>query len=185
MKAKTIGTVVLLAFVAISVGYLIVSETNAPAAAEAPAGKEVTSGRTPGPGGKETGETATTDDKGSPVTTDATEPSHKVVAYYFHNTMRCVTCLKIEELAEQALREELTHAFESGALEWHALNMEEPAYQHFALDYGLVTSSLVFVNTQDGEQRDWTNMDKVWQLVDDEHAFRQYVVEQAKAYLES
>jgi len=180
MKAKTIGTVVLLAFVAISIGYLIVSETNDSATADATAGKGATSDRTPGPGGKETGETATMDDKGPPATTAA----HKVIAYYFHNTMRCVTCLKIEELAEQALREELADAFESGELEWHALNMEEPAYQHFALDYELVTSSLVLVNMQDGEQRDWVTMDKVWQLVDDEYAFQQYVVEQALEYLE-
>ncbi len=184
MKAKTIGTVVLLAFVAISIGYLIVSETNDSAATDATAGKGATSDRTSGPGGKEAGETATTDDKGSPATTAATEPSHKVIAYYFHNTMRCVTCLKIEKLAEQALREELAHAFESGELEWHALNMEEPAYQHFALDYGLVTSSLVLVSMQDGEQRDWVNMDKVWELVHDEVAFQQYVVEQAQEYLE-
>lgn len=185
MKAKTLGTVALLAFVAVSVGYLIVSETNEPAAADAPAGKGATSDRAPGSGGKESGATAATDEKGPPTTTNATEPSHKVIAYYFHSTMRCVTCLKIEELAQQALRENLAHAFESGELEWQALNMEEPAHQHFALDYGLVTSSLVIVNMQDGEQRDWINMEKVWQLVDDEVAFRQYVVEQVLKYLES
>ena len=181
MNAKTLGTVVLLAFVAVSVGYLIVSEFKASSAAdtaaETPAAPVVAEQPTEGVPAAEVS-------PGEPPAAAARE--HKVVAYYFHNTQRCVTCLKIERLAEEALRGQFAAAFEKGELEWRAVNMEEPPNEHFVQDYQLVTSSLVLVDLHDGEERDWTNMEKVWQFVhDDEAAFKQYVVEQAREYLES
>ncbi len=179
MNAKTVGTVVLLAFVAVSVGYLIVSELKAPSAAdpatETPAAQTVA--------GQPAEDVRPAEASSEEL---AAAPGHKIVAYYFHNTQRCTTCLKIERLAEEALREQFAPAFEKGELEWRTVNMEEPPNEHYVLDYQLVASSLVLVDLHDGEQRDWTNMDKVWQFVhDDEAAFKQYVAEQAREYLES
>lgn len=181
MNAKALGTVVLLAFVAVSVGYLIVSELRAPSAAvppgEAPDAPAVAEPPTAdAPAGEASSEEPSA----------AAPPAHQVVAYYFHNTQRCKTCLKIERLAEEALRERFAPAFEAGKLEWRAVNMDEPPNAHFVSDYQLVTSSLVLVDLHDGEQRDWAKLEKVWQLVhDDEAAFKQYVAEQAREYLES
>ena len=180
MNAKTLGTVALLAFVAVSVGYLVVNEIKTPTStepsAEAPAAT-VADGAAgePAPG-----------TPSATATTRAVAPQHKVVAYYFHNTQRCMTCLKIERLAEEALREQFAAAFEKGELEWRVVNMEEPPNEHFVQDYLLVTSSLVLVDLHDGAQRDWITMDEVWQFVrDDEDAFKQYVTDQAREYLES
>jgi hypothetical protein len=162
MNAKSVGTVVLLAFVAVSVGYLIVSETRSPA--------------TPGADAPATG---------TPATKPAAPP-HQVVAYYFHNTQRCMTCNKIERLAEEALREAFAGPLEQGTLEWRTVNMERPPNLHYIEDYELVTSSVVLVDLRDGEQRDWTNLEKVWQLVhEDEAEFKRYVAEAARRYLES
>jgi len=181
MNAKAVGTIMLLAFVAVSVGYLIVSEFKASSAAD-PA--------TETPAAPVVGEQPTEDAPAVEAVPEeppaAAAPGHKVVAYYFHNTQRCKTCLKIERLAEEALREEFAPAFEAGELEWRAVNMEEPPNEHFVQDYQLVTSSLVLVDVHDGAERDWTNMEKVWEFVhDDEAAFKQYVAEQVREYLES
>ena len=166
MNGKSIATLVLLAFVAVSVGYLVVSESRTHPTANNPARAS------------------------TPVAGDAapaaTAPQHQVVAYYFHNTQRCETCLKIEQLSEAALREQFAAAFDSGALEWRTVNMEEPPNEHFVHDYQLVASSLVFVDLRDGAQRDWINMEEVWQLIhDDEAEFKRYVADQARKYLES
>jgi hypothetical protein len=116
----------------------------------------------------------------------ADAPRHRVIAYYFHNTQRCMTCNKIERLAEGALRETFSAELAGGELEWRVLNMEEAANAHFVDDYQLVASSLILVDTYDGQQLDWINMDKVWQYVhDDEAEFKQYVATQARRYLES
>lgn len=180
MKPKTIGTVVLLAFVAVSVGYLIVNETRTPpAAAPTPAGPAAEPATQP--------ITAAAED---PVTDGAApaaaKPAHKVIAYYFHSTQRCATCLKIERLTAEALREQFATALADGTLEWHEVNVDEPWNRQYVQDYQLVTSSLVFVDKHGGEQRDWILMDRVWQLVHgDELEFKDYVAQQAREYLES
>lgn len=189
MSAKSIGTIVLLAFVTVSVGYLIVSESQTtdlgdsaatrPGPPQAPETAAVEARREP---------SATVGDDAAPTTSpaEAEQAAHKVIAYYFHNTQRCMTCNKIERLAEQTLRERFADALKSGALEWRTVNMEEPPNTHFVEDYQLVASSLVLVDMHDGRQRDWVTMDNVWQYVhDDETEFKRYVAEQTRAYLES
>ncbi len=191
MKIKHIGTGVLLTFVAVSVGYLVISEAQTGDGEQVTASADATPPATPVQDGQ-TGEDApapAVEDAGngaddSPAA-DAPR-THKVIAYYFHNTKRCMTCNKIERLAEEALREQFAEPLETGVLEWRVVNMEEPPNTHFVHDYQLVASSLVIVDVHDGEQRDWTNMEKVWQYVhDDEAAFKRYVAEQTRTYLES
>jgi hypothetical protein len=174
MSAKTIVTVLLLAFVALSVGYLVVSESSTKPTPKPTATPQSAPTATPA---------------GAKPPTDATAasvPANRVIAYYFHNTRRCVTCLKIERLAEEALRERFASAFKDGTLTWMTINMEEPANKHFVEDYGLVTSSVVLVDIEDGKTREWITMGDVWQLVhDDENTFKTYIVTQARDYLRS
>jgi hypothetical protein len=75
---------------------------------------------------------------------------------------------------------------QEGELEWRVVNMEQPPNTHFVQDYQLVASSLVLVDLHDGTQREWINMQRVWQYVhDDEARFKEYVAEQVREYLES
>lgn len=189
MNVKTVGTVILLAFVAVSVGYLIMSESKSAdtgdvasgqgAAQIPPEGEPVGANSKPATG-------TSSDVVPSDQAAEPAQPAHKVIAYYFHNTQRCMTCNKIERLAEEALRERFAEPLEEGELEWRVVNMEEPPNTHFVQDYQLVASSLVLVDLHDGEQREWANMEKVWQYVhDDEAQFKQYVAEQTREYLES
>jgi hypothetical protein len=190
MKAKTIGTIALLAFVAISVGYLILGETQSETTVtkDAAAGATTTALADATPGAKPdvlAASTATLDGASETDAADAV-PAHTVVAYYFHGTQRCMTCRKIERLAEEALREQFADAIEDGALEWYALNVDEPVNAHFVEDYAVVTSSVILVNAYGEETREWVNMEKVWQLVhEDESAFKEYIAEQVRKYLEA
>lgn len=157
MKTKWLLTPVLLGFVAVSIGYLVFDGLRAP---ESPA------------------------PVGAPSTAPATQPAHQVVAYYFHGTHRCTTCLTIERLAAETLHEQFAGALASGTLVWQAVNMEEAAHEHFAQEYQLVTSSLVLVDRLGDRQRAWQLVSEVWDLVDDEPAFKKLVAERVRAYLE-
>lgn len=190
MNAKSLGTVVLLTFVAVSIGYLVISESRTVDVVDEPEPAPTTSASKPRAGGAGSSNDEQAATVGDAVPQDAgakaTQPAHKVIAYYFHNTQRCMTCNKIERLAEDALREQFAAALEEGQLEWRTVNMEDPLNAHFVQDYQLVASSLVLVDLHNGAQRDWTNMKKVWQYVhDDEAKFKQYVAEQTRKYLES
>ncbi|MGD2109612.1 MAG: nitrophenyl compound nitroreductase subunit ArsF family protein [Phycisphaerae bacterium] len=160
MKAKGVISTVLLLFVAASVIYLVVDASR-----REPTARQPTTGQT--------------------VATASTQQAHKLVAYYFHRTQRCDTCLTIEAYAEEALRAALPEAFETGEVEWHAVNIEEPANEHFVQDYELVTSTLVLVNMRDGKQVGWRALHEVWDLVDEKDAFLAYVAKEAAAMMET
>ena len=107
----------------------------------------------------------------------------QVIAYYFHNTLRCKTCLKIERTAREALEEVFAADFASGRLVWQSLNMEKPENEHFVHDYKLAMPSLVLVLMEGEAETDWKRLDDTWTLIRDEDKFISYVVEEAKAYL--
>ncbi len=125
--------------------------------------------------------TAMPDDK---ATNEPGAPDRKIIVYYFHRTQRCRTCLTMEAYAEEALRDGLPDAFESGALEWRAVNVEEPENEHFVEEYGLTASALVMVLLENGEQEQSKNLKRVWELARDEWGFKDYVRDEALTYLE-
>jgi len=107
----------------------------------------------------------------------------QVIAYYFHNTIRCKTCLKIERTAREAMEEVFAADFASGTLIWQSLNMEKPENEHFVYDYRLAMPSLVLVLTEEETEVDWKRLDDTWTHIRDEDKFIVYVVEETKAYL--
>lgn len=202
MKAKSIITALLLLFVGASVAYLVVGE-SATRRSAAPGGTPLAGDSVPvGEQGTAAAVTTTglpsethrppvdspqSDANTSGVAELSTPPpsaAGRTVAYYFHSTQRCRTCLAIERLAHEALTEAFSAELASGALEWHALNTDEAAHEHFIKDFQLVASSLVLVQQRDGGVASWSNLEKVWDLVHDEPEFKRYVAEQTRAYLE-
>ncbi len=170
MKTKAIVTAILLAFVAASVIYLVVKETGgSPAASGQSASVSVPqSGET---GASEISQTA----RGGP----------KLVAYYFHGNMRCVTCRTIEAYATEAVETGFPEALKDGRLEFRVVNIEEPGNEHLIQDYQLTTRSVVLVQFADGKQEQWKNLQRVWQLVRDKEAFLKYVQDETRSYLEA
>ncbi|UCG32880.1 MAG: hypothetical protein JSU68_14595 [Phycisphaerales bacterium] len=189
MKVKNVVSVVLLLFVAASVVYLVAGEslsrsepnqaTQSATVAE-PMPAETAAGRAARP----TEAPAESTDEPVQVVEKPTEPQHKLVAYYFHRTQRCRTCLTMEAYAQEALEESFPAAIESGELQWQAVNVEEPANEHFVIDFGLTSSALVLVNMHDGERGEWRNLEQVWELVGDELKFKAYVAAEAMLFLE-
>ena len=122
---------------------------------------------------------------GAPSTNPGQQDGNRVVrVYYFHTTQRCASCKKIEALSAEAIRSGFERELRDGTLEWHAVNLDEPGNQHFVHDYELYTKSLVVVDVANGRQERWKNLPKIWELLRDEAAFRQYVQGEARAYLE-
>ncbi len=116
MKAKSVVTVVLLAFVGVSVAYLVIQESaSQPALQGESARTGVARPEFKAPG-----------DVDPLLAETGRQTSHKLIAYYFHRTQRCRTCLTMEAYAKDALREGLSDAFESGEVEWRANLLDPP-----------------------------------------------------------
>ena len=166
MKIKTMITGILLLFVGTSIGYLVISESQPAQTAEEQLAQSTI----------ETAQQEGMIDNGSEK---KKAPEQQVIAYYFHGTRRCVTCQTIESYTEESLRSEFSDELESGKLVWQPVNVDTPGNEHFVQDYELSTRSVVLVEMLDGEQKQWKNLVRVWELVRDKPSFVAYVQEEA------
>ena len=171
MKSKTILTIILLAFVAGSFIYLVIDEVRQPHI--------------------DMEATHTTETHNSPTKSpkDAEhdgvrQPAHRVIAFYFHGTKRCSTCMTIEDYTDESLKTNFADEIKAGRLEWRMVNIEEPDNEHFIQDFQLSTRSVVLVEMRDGAQRRWKNLARVWELVRDRRAFASYITDETRNYLE-
>jgi hypothetical protein len=115
----------------------------------------------------------------------AAPPEQQVVAYYFHRTLRCATCLAIEKQSKEAVENHFKAALLDGRLQWQAVNMELPGNTHFEKDFQLQAQALVLVKMKQGKVASWKNLPKVWDLVDDPGKFDEYVRTELAAFLGS
>lgn len=112
----------------------------------------------------------------------ASETPRKLIAYYFHRTMRCATCLSIEKQSREAIELAYGGELSSGRLEWHAVNIEDPGNEHFEKDFELQTQSLVLVESASDRVARWKMLPKVWELVEDPYGFQEYVVTEVAVF---
>ena len=108
----------------------------------------------------------------------APEPARTEVVY-FHRTVRCPACLTIEDWAKSAVAPDV----EAGRVTWQVLNLDEPGNAQFEDRYGLTAQSVVVREMQGGQETRWENLDKVWDLLEDEAAFTKYVQDEVHAFM--
>ncbi len=99
----------------------------------------------------------------------------KVIVYYFHGTVRCQTCLDIEQHARETVFETYFVDLMEGSMEWRSVNYEVPENRHYSNNFTLPYPSLVVVREQAGYAADWKLLGKTWELVSDSAALRDYV----------
>ena len=172
MKSKAIITIALLAFVGVSIAFVVIRELGSESARQ-----ESASDAAP-----------IVDANGSPPESadglTFAGLDHAVIACYFHGGLRCKTCLAIERNAEDALRAAYPDAFARREVRWRTVNFDAPEHQHYKDEYDLYTSSLVLIDVHDGAPRDWKLLEKTWDLVWEDDAFDAYVRNELRPYLE-
>ena len=119
-----------------------------------------------------------------PAPAVAGKPSRQIVASYFHGDFRCATCRKLEADARAAIEQAFAAELADGRVVFKAVNVDRPENAHFNEDYSLVTRSLVITEEVDGKVLRFINLEKIWQLVRDEVAYRDYVVGAVRNYLD-
>jgi len=99
----------------------------------------------------------------------------KVYIYYFHGSMRCSTCYKLEQYSKEAIGTNFKGALASGKLEFKVINVEDKGNEHYTKDYQLYTKSLILSLIKDGKETKWINLDKIWEYVGNKERFINYV----------
>lgn len=99
----------------------------------------------------------------------------RIVAYYFHGTTRCQTCLDIERIARETVHESFFWDMTEGRLEWRAVNYEVPSNAALCADFNLPHPSMILASEASGITTDWKLLDQTWKLVSAPDEFRSYV----------
>lgn len=122
-------------------------------------------------------------EKASGAESQTVPPAHYFTATYFHGSVRCPTCHRIETLSHEAITNHFADELKTGALVWRAVNVDEPENRHFNTDYQLYTKSLIISEVRDGKEIRWKNLEKVWQFVRNEEEFDRYVSSEINAWM--
>jgi hypothetical protein len=154
MKAKRIVGNLLFGFVLVTVGFAI--------------GKEVEKNR-------------------SAARTPETSPAgatgeDKVIVYYMHATLRCLTCNMVESMGEELVRTEFADAVKDGRLEWKAVDYQEN--DTLAKHYNVGGSMIVVVRFHDGKEVEGRRLDRVMELAGSRDEFMGYVRDAIRDLLE-
>jgi hypothetical protein len=115
------------------------------------------------------------------ITTNA--PSQQLIAFYFHGTVRCETCLKIEKQAREAIERRFQTELDAQRLAFKPVNYDLPENAHFLQDYKLPCPSLVLVRQKDGKDEKWTLLGDTWQLVENPVKFNVYIETEVNKFL--
>jgi hypothetical protein len=157
MSMKGILSVVLLLFVAASVGALILEESGLRGEPETNAGSAV----------------------------ESSVPGRRLIVSYIHGDLRCETCLFIEETARETVQSAFAEQLASGRVEWRTANMDASGNEHLVTDYDLTTSSLVLSDVLDGVEQAWWRVDEVWEHSQDMLGLMALVESEIELRLES
>lgn len=116
---------------------------------------------------------------------EAIKPNANVdIVYYFMTTQRCPSCMKIEAYTRDTVQTKYAEALKKGGMMWRMINVDLPENEHYVKDYGLYTKSVVLVKIRNGKQTEWKNLDRVWELLGNEAAFRTYIADEVKKFVE-
>ncbi len=110
--------------------------------------------------------------------------SPTVIAYYFHRTMRCPTCLSIEANAARVIEDYFPQQIAEGTLTWIPFNLDEPEGEEFEKEFDVSVSTLVLTKTEDGNHTKYKKLEKVWDFIGDPVKFNGYVRKEVQLFLD-
>jgi hypothetical protein len=107
----------------------------------------------------------------------------RVVVYYFHRTIRCHSCNLLEEITRETVRLCFEKETTKGSVELKIINMDDPDKAHFIKDFNLPYQSIVIEKHEKGKAKTWKRMDKVWDLMNEQHKMILYIESEIKKML--
>ena len=162
ISSRRVVTALLLAFVAVSLGYMVLRGDRPARASSGAAAAQAAPAVSPGA---------------------PREQGTKVIAYYFHVTVRCVTCKAIEAYSKAVIQQKFAKEIAAGRLEWRLVNVQLLENRHYIQDYQLFTRSLVLALIKDGQQKEYKVLNDTWELVGTPERMQGYVEKEVRGYL--
>jgi len=117
------------------------------------------------------------------ITSDDSKQKPTVIAYYFHRTVRCPTCIAIEANAAKIIETNFQQQLADGSLTWLPFNLDDTGGEEYEKEFDLSFSTLVLAKRKDGNHTEYKKLEKVWQLIHDPEAFNAYIKDEIRLFL--
>jgi len=101
--------------------------------------------------------------------TKLVESQYSVV--YFHAAHRCTTCRNIENFSHEALTPEI----EAGGIAWQTADYTSDANSALVKQFKVYASTVVLVEVQDGKVIRWKNLEEVWNHTNNQSDFTAFI----------
>lgn len=111
------------------------------------------------------------------------KPSHRVIACYFHRTVRCPTCMKISAYIEEAVQTGFAQELKEGRVQMVMMDFQDPKNEAYAAAYRITGPMLIVMDVHDGKVTAWKPAPKVWSLVGKKAEFLKYVQSEVRSFL--
>jgi len=107
----------------------------------------------------------------------------QLIAYYFHATARCPSCINIENFTEEVINTSFAKENKEGLISFRQLNIEDSVNEHYINDYKLEFSSVILAKYINNKQVKWKNLEHVWKFSSEKENFFKYMKIEIKDFL--
>lgn len=169
MTSKSLLALVLIGFVAISLGYLALHEETPPAENAATA-KEA-AGKAPAP-------------LGDPLSAvNLAKGRDTLIVYYAHGHKRCPSCLAMERMATEIVHNVFAKDVAAGRLLFASFNYQEDGHAQLAKEFELSFSTVILADVRQNRLVRFKNCEKVWDYVLEPKRYEAYLTDEIRGYL--
>ena len=109
--------------------------------------------------------------------------SPEVFVFYFHETVRCTTCLEIEADTEKILKENYSQLLANGFLKWVPFNIDDEGGDEFAQQFDTNSNSLVLANISKDKQLKYKKLEDIWDFVGNPEGLAIYVTNEINEFM--
>ncbi|MBI5326424.1 MAG: hypothetical protein HZB41_14325 [Ignavibacteriae bacterium] len=106
----------------------------------------------------------------------------RIDIFYFHATIRCHTCLTIEDFIKKSVWMSFEKELKDSTILLASLDFLQPENEQFQEKYNFDTQTLIVSRKVNGIEIKWKNLDKIWDYVNDFEKFKDYIVNEIKLY---
>ena len=121
----------------------------------------------------------------SPQAVNAQQPqaqdSTVIRVLYFHGTIRCHTCLQIEEFTKLTMEIRFQDEIQRGKIVWKPIDYEKENDTASVRKYGLENQALIISKVVNGRETEWRKLSRIWEMVEDFNGFQEYVAENIRS----
>lgn len=106
-----------------------------------------------------------------------------VTVYYLHGTVRCITCIALEDVTNRTVRDAFGGLLAEGVLALVAVDYDQPENAHFLDDFDLEMPGVVLAASAGDTLTAWRRLDRTWELSERHADLVRYITDETRAFV--